>query len=72
MKWEYRLPDLPVPNSRDEMEQVSATSNGFGALGWEVLSASFEGDQAILVYLSGQSSPVPALFRQSFAKIFVT
>ena len=49
MKWEYRLTDLPVPESRDEMEQVDATLNEFGALGWEAVSASIEGDQAILV-----------------------
>jgi hypothetical protein len=49
MKWEYRLTDLPVPESRDEMEQVDATLNEFGALRWDAVSASIEGDQAILV-----------------------
>ena len=56
MKWQYRLADFPVAESRDEMEQVDATLNEFGALGSEVASASIEGDQAILVYLSGQST----------------
>jgi len=54
------------------MEQVDATLNELGALRGEAVSASIERDQAIFVYLSGQSSPVTALFRQSFAKIFVT
>jgi hypothetical protein len=49
MKWEYRLADFPVPESRDEMEQVDATLNEFGALGWEAVSASTERDQAIFV-----------------------
>jgi hypothetical protein len=49
MKWEYRLADFPVPESRDEMEQVDATLNEFGVLGWEDVSASTERDQAIFV-----------------------
>ncbi len=54
------------------MVQVEAALNEFGAFGWEAVSALIEGDQAILCYLSGQSSPLTAFFRQSFAKIFVT
>jgi len=49
MEWEYRLADFPVPESRDEMKQVDATLNEFGSLGWEVVSASIEGDGAIFV-----------------------
>lgn len=49
MKWDYRLADFPVPESRDEMEQVDTTLNEFGSLGWETVSASIEGDEAIFV-----------------------
>jgi hypothetical protein len=47
MKWEYCLTDHPVPDSRDEMEQVDGTLNEFGAVGWEAVSASIERDQGI-------------------------
>jgi hypothetical protein len=49
MKWECCLTDLPVPNSRDEMEQVDATLNEFGTPGWAAVSPSIERDQAIFV-----------------------
>jgi hypothetical protein len=34
MKWEYSLADFQVSESRDEIKQVDATLNEFGALGW--------------------------------------
>jgi hypothetical protein len=38
------------------MERVDATPNQFGALGWEVVSASIEGDQAIVVILPAKAA----------------
>jgi hypothetical protein len=46
MKWEYHLTDFPVPDTRDGMEQVDATLNEFGAIGWEAVYASIERDQS--------------------------
>ena len=69
MRREYRLADFPVPESRDELEQMDATLNEFGGLGWEAVSALMERDQAVLCYSSGQGSAVHALFCQSFAKV---
>jgi hypothetical protein len=49
MKWQYRLFDFSVPDSKDDVETAENQLNGFGGEGWEAVSAWMEGDEAIFV-----------------------